>query len=376
MELKGTQRKLINDLISKVPEVYQSIYLGDELISRGCRDNEKERLEAIKHYFRDHQIVCDIGSNTGYFVIELAKKFKNSVFISIETNKDYANLQAKLIELNKLKNIILINGSISLDWLFRAEKSCVYFDLCLMLSVVHHLPYPKEFIAGMSRISKEMIIELASSSEKNVCGKEKSKLINDEFLYKLKKQVYELNYKSSVHTDPNKKRRFLYFKEEPYVRKTYYPYINYIQSHPKGWNENSKTYLIESNSIENTITKFPCNIKTNFKPGINIQDIVEIGAISYPYKNIALTQIIKNINFILSKTLIFDCKPWNMIFGKSGIELIDYEDTSEAKFNKKLDINLIKEFINSNFKTPIKLTLKQRLKIVLKKFKSFIRNKQ
>ena len=47
MDLNKNQRKLINDLISKVPEVYQSIYLGDELIARGCRDNEKERLDAI-----------------------------------------------------------------------------------------------------------------------------------------------------------------------------------------------------------------------------------------------------------------------------------------------------------------------------------------
>ena len=372
MEFNKNQRKLINDLISKVPEVYQSIYLGDELIARGCRDNGNERLDAIIHHFKDNQIVCDIVSNTGYFVIELAKKFKNSVFISIEMDRDYADLQAKLIELNQLKNIILINGSISLDWLTRAEKACVYFDLCLMLSVVHHLPYPKEFISGMSRISKEMILELASSSEKKVCGKEKSKLINDQFLYKLKEQVYELNYKSSVHTDENKKRRFLHFKEDYYIRKTYYPYIRYIQNHPKGWIENDKTYLIESNSEENSITKLPSNIKSNFKPGINIQDIVEIGSISYPYKNVALIQLKKNIDFILSKTIIFDCKPWNIIFGKSGLELIDYEDNSEAKFNKKSDITFIKKFIYSNFKTPVKLTIKQRLKIILRKIKSLL----
>lgn len=373
MDFDKNQRKIINDLISKVPEVYQSIYLGDELIARGCRDNEKERLEAIIGYFKDNQIVCDIGSNTGYFVIELAKKFKNSVFISIETNRDYADLQAKLIELNQLTNIILINGSISLDWLFRAEKACVYFDLCLMLSVVHHLPYPKEFISGMSKISKEMVVELASSSEKNVCGKEKSKLINDEFLYKIKDQVKELNYKSSVHTDPNKKRRFIHFKEESYSRKTYYPYIKYIQNHQKGWLENSKTYLIESNYKENSITKFPSQRKSNFKPGINIQDIVEIGSISYPYKNIALSQILKNIDSILSKTIIFDCKPWNIIFGKSGLELIDYEEKSEAKFNKKSDITFLKKFIYSNFNAPIKFTIKQRLKINLRKIKSFFK---
>ena len=372
MDLNKNQRKLINDLISKVPEVYQSIYLGDELIARGCRDNEKERLDAIIHYFKDNQIVCDIGSNTGYFVIELAKKFKNSVFISIEMDRDYADLQAKLIELNQLKNIILINGSISLDWLFRAEKACVYFDICLMLSVVHHLPYPKEFISGMSRISKEMIVELASSGEKNVCGKEKSKLINDQFIYELKEKVYELNYKSSVHTDSNKKRRFLHFKEESYMRKTYYPYIRYIQNHPKGWIENDKTYLIESNYEENSITKLPSNIKSNLKPGINIQDIVEIGSISYPYRNVALIQLRKNIDFILSKTIIFDCKPWNIIFGKSGLELIDYEDNSEAKFNKKSDMTFIKKFIYSNFKTPVKITIKQRLKIFLRKIKSFL----
>ena len=116
----------------------------------------------------------------------------------------------------------------------------------------------------------------------------------------------------------------------------------------------------------------PSNIKSNFKPGINIQDIIEIGSISYPYRNVALIQLRKNIDFILSKTIIFDCKPWNIIFGKSGLELIDYEDNSEAKFNKKSDMTFIKKFIYSNFKTPVKITIKQRLKIFLRKIKSFL----
>ena len=97
-EFNKNQLKLINDLKSKVTEAYQTIYLGDELIARGCRDNEKESLDAIIHYFKDNKVVCDIVSNTGYFVTELAKKFKNSVFISIEMDRDYADRQAKLLE--------------------------------------------------------------------------------------------------------------------------------------------------------------------------------------------------------------------------------------------------------------------------------------
>ncbi len=328
MQVSKNELKEIKRLISNVPEVYQSIFIEDNLIAQGCRDNDKERLNAIQDYFQDNQVVCDIGSNAGFFVIELAKRYKNSIFISIEMNKDYAALQAKLIEVNNLKNIILINGSISLDWLCRAKNSCIYFDVCMMLSVVHHLPFPKEFIDGISHISREIILELASSDEKNVCGRDKAKLVKEKDILALKNEAFELSYKSSIHTDKTKKRKFFYCKDNKHTRKVFYPYIGYIDSHPNGWNENDKSYVINSDSRGALLTKLPKGTIIKLDPSVNISSLSKLGKIYFPYPSLAKKQILLSISKLAKNTTLYDVKPWNIIFSNSGLQLIDYSDKS------------------------------------------------
>ena len=62
----------LEQLIENLPEVYQSIYLHGELIREGLRGNEFERLEVIKNYIKPNQTILDIGSNVGFFTINLA----------------------------------------------------------------------------------------------------------------------------------------------------------------------------------------------------------------------------------------------------------------------------------------------------------------
>ena len=377
MKVSKKDLNQIRNLISNVPEVYQSIFIDDNLIAQGCRDNDKERLDAIQKYFKDNQVVCDIGSNAGFFVIELAKIYRNSIFISVELNEDYAALQAKLIEVNNLKNIILINGSISLDWLFRAKNSCIYFDVCMMLSVVHHIPFPKEFIEGISHISREIILELASSNEENVCGKDKSKLVKEKDILALKNEGLELSYKSSIHTDKIKKRKFFYCKDDIHTRKVFYPYIDYIDSHPNGWKENSKYYVINSDSKGAFLTKFPEGIIIKLVPGANISNLSKLGKIYFPYPSLAKKQILSHINKLKEKTTLYDVKPWNIIFSSSGLELIDYIDNSnlDLKFKPRLDTFIIFNFIYKNFKKPrnviIRNQLKKLKKLILKRLKKY-----
>ena len=99
--------KKIENLINDLPEVYQSIYVKDELIRKGVRQNEWERLEVIKDYIKPGQTILDIGSNVGFFTIQLAKLFPDNVFLSVEKQPSYAKLQAELLKIEQLNNVIL-----------------------------------------------------------------------------------------------------------------------------------------------------------------------------------------------------------------------------------------------------------------------------
>src|SRR4028119_2169664 len=129
----------INKLIDELPEIYQPIYLQGELIREGVRQNDWERLEVIKKLIKPGQTVLDIGSNVGFFTIELAKIFPENVFISVEKQVSYAKLQKELLQVEKLTNVILINSEVIVEWLKAASQACTYFDVTLLLSVLHHM---------------------------------------------------------------------------------------------------------------------------------------------------------------------------------------------------------------------------------------------
>ena len=154
MATKSSKIYEIEGLIDELPEVYQSIYVRGNLIREGVRKNDRERLEVIKQYIKPNQTILDIGSNVGFFTIELAKAFPENVFVTVEKQGSYARLQAELIALENLKNVVLINSEVTVDWLKRAAEACSYVDVTLLLSVLHHMKDAEEFLSAINKISK------------------------------------------------------------------------------------------------------------------------------------------------------------------------------------------------------------------------------
>lgn len=74
-----------------------------------------KRLENILRLFNSHDNVGDIGSDHGYLIISLAKKFQNNSFFACENKKGpFLNLTQN-IQKNGLKNKIISSLSSGLD---------------------------------------------------------------------------------------------------------------------------------------------------------------------------------------------------------------------------------------------------------------------
>jgi glycosyltransferase involved in cell wall biosynthesis len=353
----NTENQVVKDkiikLINQIPEVYQSIYIKDEFIAEGVRKNDWERLEVIKKYIKSGQTILDIGSNIGFFTVQLAKLFPENVFVSVESHPGYAQIQKELIAAEQLTNIILINAEITESWLEKAEASCVYFDVTILLSVLHHMKNAKEFLNKLSKISKSFLLELPHQNENRVCGKEviKNQLKIDE-LSPIKPIFKKLDYEATTHCDPSLKRAFYYGDSPEYSRKSQYPYIGYPLS--------PRNYLLQySEAREKLILhKEHLNKYIDITPGILLYDIAQVGKILYPDIETINNQIITEFDFLDTEDMVADIRPWNLLFTATGLKFIDYKYTPDLDrgllYQKNRDSAIISDYIEKLYSELLK----------------------
>ncbi|NEP62224.1 MAG: glycosyltransferase [Symploca sp. SIO2G7] len=345
----------IEKLISKLPEVYQSIYLNGDLIREGVRKNDWERLEVIKQYIKPHQTILDIGSNVGFFTINLAKIFPENVFLSIESNQSYANLQRELLKQEKIKNVILINSKITVNWLKQAVLACTYFDVTLLLSVLHHMDDAIQFLEELSKISKSLVIEMPDPNESRVCGKHilKNQLTLDK-ISQVKPVFKKLDHESKSHCDSNLNRAFYYGDSPKYERESIFPYIGYALQ--------PRHYLLKSqNDKQVQLHKSHLNQDITLIPGILLSDVAKIGNIFFPFQEKFKTQIEKEFEFLDTVENAADIRPWNLLFTANGLKFIDYKYTEDlAKnlhYDKEKDFSIVCNYLKDIFEVYPKPTV-------------------
>lgn len=333
----------IEKLIAQLPEVYQSIYVKGELIREGVRKNDWERLQVIKQYIKPEQTILDIGSNVGFFTIELAKFFPNNVFVTVEKQRSYARLQAELIALENLKNVVLINSEVTVDWLKRAAEACSYVDVTLLLSVLHHMKDAEEFLSAINKISKSLIIEMPHPDESRVCGKDVLKnQLTVEKLSLVKPYFRKLDYEANTHCDPNLKRAFYYVDSPDYERKSIFPYIGYPLT--------PREYLIKTTNEGVTIHKSHLSQDVRCIPGFLLSDVAQIGKILYPKLPEFKKQVEQEFDRLDRENNVADIRPWNLLFTAKGLKFIDFKYTQdldrELKYDKHRDTQIVNTYLD------------------------------
>lgn len=61
----------------------------------------------------ESQVMIDVGANTGYYSLNLAKRYNNAKIIAIEANPETCNILEKNCKLNKLTNVKIHNLALS-----------------------------------------------------------------------------------------------------------------------------------------------------------------------------------------------------------------------------------------------------------------------
>jgi len=114
-------------------EQYQDI--GDKKGVRDCAGRYalvREQLGRFKRPFT----MLDIGANAGYFTLNAAGEFPNSMFVAVEKDGHYCDDFIHAMG-KRMPNVVLLWHEMTQDDLKELSR-CEFFDITLALSVVHH----------------------------------------------------------------------------------------------------------------------------------------------------------------------------------------------------------------------------------------------
>ena len=138
-------------------------------VSAGIRECAR-RWELIESIVPSSGMVLDVGSNLGYFGIRMALQSEQVGVVSLEANQINAEEQAKIVRSHGMTRVCVINAAfnaqVSRDWV----KVCDWFDLTLLLSIIHWFDDPAQVVQDLSKMSARMIIEVPDAEDRGACG--------------------------------------------------------------------------------------------------------------------------------------------------------------------------------------------------------------
>ncbi|MBR4159850.1 MAG: methyltransferase domain-containing protein [Spirochaetia bacterium] len=163
----------IENLVIKLPEVYQKIYKHpeyDSSSSRGCDDRADAIIPIIKEYQKKTEKkkikILDIGCAQGYYGFKLAEL--GCEVKGIDFCPENIDLCKAIADENKIK-ISFEKNIFNKEFIDNIKNTD--FDIVLVLSVFHHIAhekgfdYAKDLMDSLSKKAKILITELALKEE-------------------------------------------------------------------------------------------------------------------------------------------------------------------------------------------------------------------
>jgi len=144
--------------------VYQDVILEGRVEVRGARDSHQRWMQIAPHLPADG-VFLDIGSNFGWFGLEITKTRPAAIVASLEADLRSARVQRSVLASHRHERIALLTRPASVRLLRTWANLGQRFDAALLLSVLHWIPRPWAFLRALGAIAQTLIIEYPDPRE-------------------------------------------------------------------------------------------------------------------------------------------------------------------------------------------------------------------
>lgn len=138
--------------------VYQDVVLDGRTVRRGHRDCPG-RWDLIAEHLPRAGSILDVGSNFGWFGLQIAHTRPDCVVASLEADLRSAEVQRQVLHANDSHRVCLLTAPAGARLARRMSAAGQRFDAVLCLSVLHWMADHRNFMTELGRIAGRIVIE-------------------------------------------------------------------------------------------------------------------------------------------------------------------------------------------------------------------------
>lgn len=144
--------------------VYQDVIVAGQTVQAGHRDCA-DRWALIEPHLPAAGAFLDVGSNFGWFGLQIVTSRPDAVVASVEADERSAAVQYLVLRSNDAHRICLLTQRAGAPLARRFAAAGQRFAGMLCLSVLHWMPDHREFLEIMGGLSERLFIELPDPQE-------------------------------------------------------------------------------------------------------------------------------------------------------------------------------------------------------------------
>lgn len=144
--------------------VYQDVVVEGRTVQAGRRDCAA-RWRLIESHLPRQGVVLDVGSNFGWFGLQVCAARPDVVVASVEADLRSAAVQRAVLASHAQRPICLLTRPAGPAMLARFAAGGQRFDAALLLSVLHWIAQPERFLAALGSITSRLLVEHPHTDE-------------------------------------------------------------------------------------------------------------------------------------------------------------------------------------------------------------------
>lgn len=284
-------------------------------VDAGERDCSK-RWEVIAPLVQAADNCLDIGSNLGYFSIRTAQQPKRPFVLSLESDAAIASRQARLLREHEASNVLLIQGALDAGKATEWTDSCDWFDVTLLLAVLHWMDDPEVVLRCLSSMSGRLIVELPDPEDEGSCNGSFIRDMGQPLTWCAKVTGRDVRSLGRVDRHTSATQSHLLAIDGPVRRTAHKAYVGTTYHHPGG-----NSYEHDFDGHRHTFVRRG-EAQSTWLSGVNLVNAMYLGQLMWPSAK-SLAAAMPEV------TQHSDPMPHNLIIGSAGLMFIDHDDLTD-----------------------------------------------
>ena len=283
------------------------------------------RWELIRPHLPAAGMILDVGSNLGYYGLKAIGESADVAVVSLESSATTSERQQRLLEEHATTRICLIQGAMDAALAGHWAETCDWFDLTLLLAVLHWTDDPGRIVRALSSMSGVLIAEVPDSGDRGAHGQSVLQQWADPIEWFREHTGRTVTLLGRVPRHTSKVPSHLIMVSGPVSREPTLPYwTKDMQYGPEreSWSETDRAPYRMRHDGEHL--DFAIRGKeVAYRPGVNLVNMMYLGRLLHPQPAYWIDSAAAAVKAWPEHG---DPLPHNMLWTPTGLALIDGDD--------------------------------------------------